>query len=313
MPQRPTANDHRPTHGEAVCPYCGVGCRLWLEAGYGQLLRVKAVADAPANLGRICAKGATLDQTVAAFDRATQPLVRRGRDQELRPVRWEAALDELAGRLGRILREHGPEAVAFYGSGQLDSQAVYCAVKLFKGALGTNNTDSNSRLCMATAVAGYRSSLGCDGPPTCYDDIEQADVILVAGSNMAAAHPVTWDRIRAARKARPELRLVVVDPRRTDTADEADLHLPVRPGGDIALLNALGRLLVEDDRVDHAFVAAHTRGFEAYAAQLRALDVAALAAAAGVPLDDLARTATCSVSTAWAWGRAPPACGRSTA
>src|SRR5207253_4439238 len=128
----------------------------------------------------------------------------------------------------------GPESVAFYGSGQLDTETSYLACKLFKGRLGTNNTDSNSRLCMAASVAGYRTSLGSDGPPCCYDDIELANVIFIIGSNMAEAHPVTFDRIRASKKARPEQQIVVIDPRRTATAECADLYLPVAPGGDIA-------------------------------------------------------------------------------
>jgi ferredoxin-nitrate reductase len=182
------------------------------------------------------------------------------------------------------MAQHGPDSVAFYGSGQLDSQAVYCAVKLFKGFLGTNNTDSNSRLCMATAVAAYRTSLGSDGPPTCYDDIEAADSIVIIGSNMAEAHPVTFDRIKAARKARPDLSIIVVDPRRTPTADSADLFVPVRPGGDIALLNGLGRLLIDRGAVDAAFVGEHTSGFDEYCRRLGELDLDELAAASGVPL-----------------------------
>jgi assimilatory nitrate reductase catalytic subunit len=209
------ALDHTPRSGETICPYCGVGCRLWAEACYGRVLRVKGERTAAANLGGICAKGATLDQTVATPDRVVQPLLRKARSKELQPVGWDTALDWLAGRFHQIIRQHGPHALAFYGSGQLDSQAVYCAVKLFKGCLGTNNTDSNSRLCMATSAAAYRSSLGSDGPPTCYADIDAAETILICGSNMAEAHPVTFDRIRAARKARPELQLIVIDPRRT--------------------------------------------------------------------------------------------------
>src|SRR5262249_17759550 len=154
------------------------------------------------------------------------------------------------------------DAVAFYGSGQLDTETAYLACKLFKGHLHTNNTDSNSRLCMASAVAGYRSSLGSDGPPGCYADIDLADVIFLIGSSMAEAHPVLWDRVRASKSARPTLTILVADPRQTKTARGADRHIPVRPGGDIALLNALGRLLLGDGRVDAAFVKAHTTGFE---------------------------------------------------
>src|SRR5206468_2038792 len=161
------------------------------------------------------------------------------------PAGWEDVLGHVVARMKRIVAEHGPDAVAFYGSGQLDSEAAYLACKLFKGHLHTNNTDSNSRLCMASAVAGYRSSLGSDGPPGCYEDIELADVIFIVGSNMAEAHPVLFDRVKAAKAARPSVVVIVADPRRTATARAADIHLPVRPGGDIAMLNALCRLLID--------------------------------------------------------------------
>jgi ferredoxin-nitrate reductase len=277
----PQALDHRASYGETICPYCGVGCRLWAEVAYGKVLRIKG-ADAPANRGGICAKGATLDQTVAVHDRLAQPLLRRSRQHELAPVSWDAALDTLARRLAEIIHRDGPDRVAFYGSGQLDSAAVYCAVKLFKGRLGTNNTDSNSRLCMATAVAAYRSSLGSDGPPTCYDDIELADTIFIAGSNTADAHPVTFDRIKAARKANPELKLIVADPRRTATAEQADLHLPVRPGADIALLNALAATIWRRGGADVEFARNHCRGFDEFVAALERLDVDRLCHECGI-------------------------------
>lgn len=291
--------DHRATTGETICPYCGVGCRLWAEMAYGRVLRVKGVADAPANRGGICAKGATLDQTIVAADRAVQPMVRKGRQRELRPVSWETALDEIAGRFADIISRHGPDAVAFYGSGQLDSQAVYSIVKLFKGHLGTNNTDSNSRLCMATAAAAYRASLGGDGPPCCYDDIDHADVIMIAGSNMAEAHPVTFDRIKAARKARPELTLVVVDPRRTATADAADHHVAVKPGGDTALFNALGKLLLENGAADDRFIHRSTSGFLGYRQQLEAADLDELAELAGVSAAELLKLAQVFAGKRW--------------
>src|SRR5207249_9128919 len=180
-------------------------------------------------------------------DRLSLPHFRLGRRDSFRPTDWNTALNYVAEIFTNILHTHGPEAVAFYGSGQLDTETVYVAGKLFKGCLGCNNTDSNSRLCMAAAVAGYRTSLGSDGPPTCYDDIDAADVVLVIGSNMAEAHPVTFDQLRAARKANPDRRIIVIDPRRTPTAAIADLYVPVAPGGDIALLNAVGKRLLQRD------------------------------------------------------------------
>lgn len=276
------ALDHRASYGESICPYCGVGCRLWAEMAYGKVLRVKGAADAPANRGAICAKGATLDQTIAVHDRLAQPLLRKSRQQELAPASWDAALDALTRRLASIIHEYGPDSVAFYGSGQLDSAAVYCAVKLFKGRLGTNNTDSNSRLCMATAVAAYRTSLGSDGPPTCYDDIELADTIFIAGSNMADAHPVTFDRIKSARKVNPDLKLIVADPRRTATAEQADLHLPVRPGTDVALFNALALSIWRSGGIDSAFAREKCRGLDEYLAAIERLDIDQLCSECGI-------------------------------
>ncbi|MDE2509194.1 MAG: nitrate reductase [Planctomycetota bacterium] len=274
--------DGRTTDGEAICPYCGVGCRLWMESAYNEVIRVRGVEDAPSNLGGICGKGATLPQVLKTPDRLAQPHLRGARDRELIPVTWQTAIEYAAGRFREIIARHGPDAVAFYGSGQLDSEAVYLAVKLFKGSIGTNNTDSNSRLCMASAVAGYRSSLGADGPPTCYDDIDLSDCVVVWGSNMAEAHPVTFDRVRAHRKRDPSVELIVVDPRRTATAEHASLHVPVRPGGDIALLNAVGRLLIEWGAVDEEYVAAHVSGFADYREFLDGLDWNVLVEAAGV-------------------------------
>ncbi len=276
-------NDGQTRDAESICPYCGVGCRLWAESVYNQIIRVKGVADAPANLGGICAKGATLPQVINTPDRLTQPQIRVSRTGDFRPVTWKVALDHAVGRFQAIIDEHGPDSVAFYGSGQLDSEAVYVVGKLFKGSIGTNNTDSNSRLCMAAAVAGYRSSLGADGPPPCYADIDYADCITVWGSNMAEAHPVTFDRVKARRKADPTVELIVIDPRRTLTADHATLHVPVAPGGDIPLMNAVGRLLLENDSIDHRYVASHTAGFDEYFHFLTQENFDAMVAASGVP------------------------------
>ena len=273
--------------GESVCPYCGVGCRLSFEGAGGQVQRVRGVAAAPANLGGLCAKGAQLGPTIHTADRLAKPQLRLSRHDAFQNVDWQTALRYVGEIFTNILNTHGPEAVAFYGSGQLDTETVYLITKLFKGHLGCNNTDSNSRLCMAAAVAGYKTSLGSDGPPTCYDDIELADVILIMGSNTAEAHPVTFDRIRASKKARPHQQIVVIDPRRTATAAGADLYLPVQPGGDIALLNALGRMLLTMGALDRAFVDEHTRGFEDYRQFLMAQDVAELCDVAGIPAGEL--------------------------
>jgi ferredoxin-nitrate reductase len=273
--------------GESICPYCGVGCRLHLDGAADRPLRIRGVEDAPANLGGICAKGALLGETIYTSDRLGHPQLRHNRHERFHPADWDAALTHIRDRFRLLLKTYGPDAIAFYGSGQLDTETAYLACKLFKGFLHTNNTDSNSRLCMASAVAGYRGSLGSDGPPTCYEDIERADLIFIIGSNMAEAHPVLCDRIRAAKKARPNLYLVVADPRTTPTARLADLHLPVAPGGDIALFNALGRLLLNQKQYDRGFIEAHTRGFDEYRRFLLTQDLSALCAVAGIELPQL--------------------------
>lgn len=279
--------------GETICPYCGVGCRLRLEGEHegARVLRVRGVEEAAANLGRICAKGAQLGPTIDTSDRLTQPQFRLSRHDSFRPVVWDTALRYVAEIFTNILHTHGPDALAFYGSGQLDTETAYLIGKLFKGHLGCNNTDSNSRLCMAAAVAGYRTSLGSDGPPTCYADVDDADLLLVMGSNMAEAHPVTFDRLRASMKSRPGQKLVVIDPRRTATAEAADIYLPVAPGGDIALLNALGRILLLMGGCDEAFIQNHTRGFEEYRQFLLAQNLSELCTVAGVAEAELFRLA----------------------
>jgi ferredoxin-nitrate reductase len=271
--------------GETICPYCGVGCRLAVEGEAGRYsldLKIRGVADAPANRGLVCAKGVLLGETIATPDRLTQPMIRGSRHEPFRPAHWDQAIRSVAQRFRQIIDAHGPDAVAFYGSGQLDTEAAYVACKLFKGCLHTNNTDSNSRLCMASSVAGYRGSLGSDGPPTCYEDFDLADVIFIIGSNTAEAHPVLFDRIKAAKSARPAMTIIVADPRRTATAKAADIHLPVRPGGDIALLNALCRLILDFDDTDHGFINHHTSGFDELREFLLEQDLDELCAACGL-------------------------------
>jgi ferredoxin-nitrate reductase len=277
--------------GESVCPYCGVGCRVRVEGEHGSIERIRGVDSAPANLGRLCAKGAQLGPTVNTLDRATAPLLRRSRGQVFSPVSWDESLDFVASRFQQIIERHGPDSVAFYGSGQLDSETAYLACKFFKGFLGTNNTDSNSRLCMAASVAGYRSSLGSDGPPTCYEDIDNADVVLIIGSNLAEAHPVTFDRLRNSKKNRPEQQIIVVDPRRTATCAIADLHVPIAPGSDIAFLNAVARQVIQNGRADEHFIGFHTKGFIEYVAFLMSRSLDEMIALTDVPREQIEQCA----------------------
>ncbi|WP_436847539.1 molybdopterin oxidoreductase family protein, partial [Streptomyces aureus] len=258
----------------------------------GRRTVLKASGDKahPANFGRLCTKGATTADMLAAPGRLTSALVRTERGAEAGPAPLDTAIAETARRLRAVVDEHGPDAFAFYVSGQMSLEAQYLANKLAKGFVGTNQIESNSRLCMASAGTGYKLSLGADGPPGSYQDFEHADVFLVIGSNMADCHPILFlrmmDRVKSG-----GAKLIVVDPRRTATADKADLFLPVRPGTDLALLNGLLHLLHENGHTDPAFIAAHTEGWEAMPEFLADYAPAAVAGITGVPEEDLREAA----------------------
>ncbi|GAO23169.1 nitrate reductase [Alicycliphilus sp. B1] len=201
--------------------------------------------------------------------RLLQPLRPRcARRQPAQPIAWDAALDTLAQRIAATVRQHGPDAVGLYVSGQLLTEDYYAFNKFAKGLLGTNNIDTNSRLCMSSAVAGYKATLGADAPPACYEDIAQASTLFIAGANPAWAHPILFRRIEDARRANPALKIIVCDPRRTDSAALADLHLALRPGSDLWLLHGMLRCMVEQGWTDPAYIAAHTSGWPALQAQV---------------------------------------------
>jgi anaerobic selenocysteine-containing dehydrogenase len=241
-----------------------VGCGLLVQVADGVVKRVKGDPDHPSSLGDVCAKAVHLPPALRTPDRILYPQMRARRDADLARVPWELALRSVADRLRDIVAAHGPDAIAFYGSGQLLTEEYYVASKLAKGFLGTNNFDTNSRLCMASAAAGYARSLGSDGPPGAYADIESADCFFLIGTNTADCHPVTWKRIRKRKLAAPDdVSVIVADPRWTETADIADLHLPLRPGSDIALLNAMLHVLWKEGMLDQDFVALHTSGWPA--------------------------------------------------
>jgi len=242
------------------CPYCGVGCGLLADVQDGRLAAVRGDPLHPANRGRTCRKPLELPFAVHAPDRATVPLWREDRDARLQPTTWDGALATLATRLQAIIAADGPDAVAFYISGQLLTEDYYAVNKLAKGFLGTNNVDSNSRLCMSSAVAGYAGAFGFDGPPPAYADLALADCFLLLGTNTAACHPIVWSRIRD-RQAEGAF-VICVDPRATPTARASDLHLPVRPGTDLALLSAMLHVIDRDGLVDGEFVQRHTSGWE---------------------------------------------------
>ena len=251
----------------STCPYCGVGCGVVIQSQGARITGVRGDPDHPANFGRLCTKGQSLHLTAAPQvtdqTRLLTPQWRPVRGQAPQPLDWDAATDMAAARLAAIVREHGPDAVGLYISGQLLTEDYYVFNKLAKGLLGTNNIDSNSRLCMSSAVAGYKMTLGADAPPACYEDIALAHCLFIAGSNAAWAHPILFRRIEDARSANPDLKLVVVDPRRTDTADMADLHLQIQPGTDVLLFHGLLHLMLREGWTQSGYIDRHTHGFEA--------------------------------------------------
>ncbi len=251
----------------STCPYCGVGCGVIISSNGGHITGVRGDPAHPANLGRLCSKGSTLHLTaspaMAAQTRLLQPMRRLVRGGNLQPVAWDSAMQMASHTLASIVRAHGAEAIGFYVSGQLLTEDYYVFNKLVKGLLGTNNIDTNSRLCMSSAVAGYKLTLGADAPPACYDDVMHADCLFIAGSNAAYAHPILFRRIEDARAKNPDLKIIVADPRRTDTASSADLHLPLQPGTDVALFHGMLHVMLAEGWVDHAYIAAHTDGFDA--------------------------------------------------
>jgi anaerobic selenocysteine-containing dehydrogenase len=241
-----------------------VGCGLLVRVEDGRVTKVKGDPDHPASLGDVCAKAVHLPPALRTDDRLLHPHVRARRDGPRTRVPWELALRFTADRIREIVAAHGPDAVGFYASGQLTTEEYYVASKLAKGFVGTNTFDTNSRLCMASAAAGYTRSLGADGPPASYADLDEADCFLLIGTNTADCHPVTFKRIRRRKLARPDdVVVIVADPRWTETADLADLHLALRPGSDIALLNAMLHVLWREDRLDRAFIGASTSGWDA--------------------------------------------------
>ncbi len=266
---------------KTTCPYCGVGCGIAATAGADRTLAIAGDARHPANLGRLCSKGAALGSTVGLEGRLLRPRVGR------REVAWPTAVRTVADALARTIAEHGPDSVAFYVSGQLLTEDYYAANKLMKGFIGSGNIDTNSRLCMASAVAAHKLAFGADLVPGCYEDLDLADLVVFSGHNAAWTHPVLFRRMEAQREWGQ--RHVVIDPRRTDTAEVADLHLPLAPQTDVRLWNGLLADLLRRGAVDRGYVAAHVAGFAEVEAQLAADDqsVDAVAADCGLATRDL--------------------------
>lgn len=253
------------TTTRSTCPYCGVGCGVLIESDGQRITGVRGDPEHPANYGRLCTKGSTLhlssDPVLAQQTRLLQPMQRLQRGATPEPISWDSAIELVATRMADIVRQHGPDAVGIYGSGQLLTEDYYVFNKLTKGLLGTNNIDTNSRLCMSSAVAGYKSTLGADAPPACYEDVQHAQCLFIVGSNAAWAHPVLFRRIEDARVANPQLKIIVADPRRTETAEMADLYLPLQPGTDVLLFHGMLHIMLWEGWIDHDYIAQHTTGF----------------------------------------------------
>ncbi len=276
---------------KSTCCYCGVGCGVLIETDDGMITGVRGDPEHPANRGRLCTKGATLNQTAEPAYRLLHPERRSIRQGRRETLSWDAALDEAAERFADTIRAHGPDSVAFYISGQLMTEDYYVFNKLAKGLIGTNNVDTNSRLCMSSAVAGYKQTLGADAPPCSYGDILQAKVIFIAGANPAVAHPIVFRYVEDARAANPALKIIVADPRRSESAEIADLHLPIKPGTDIALFNGMLNILINEGMIDEDYIAAHTTGFESLCAIVRNYPPAIAADICGIPTADLLQAA----------------------
>jgi ferredoxin-nitrate reductase len=253
------------TEYKSTCSYCGVGCGIVVKKDRKNNIRVEGDKDHPVNKGMLCSKGMNLHYAMQdKTDRLLYPEMRWSRNHPRQRVSWTTAIKRAAAVFKSIIDAHGPDSVGFYVSGQCLTEEYYVANKLVKGFIGTNNIDTNSRLCMSSSVVGYTKMLGEDAVPVSYEDIELADCFLVAGANPAWCHPVLFRRIEEHKQNNPSVKLIVVDPRKTQSCESADLHLQILPGTDIFLYNAIARVLIENGDVDFEFISRHTENFETY-------------------------------------------------
>ena len=297
------------------CSYCGVGCGMLVHKDRQGKIEVSGDPDHPVNKGMLCSKGMSLHYVVSdTSDRLLYPQMRWSKQHPLQRVSWDAALTRAAAVFRSLIDRYGPDSVGFYVSGQCLTEEYYLANKLVKGFLGTNNIDTNSRLCMSSAVAGYVKTLGEDSVPIAYEDIELADCFFIAGANPAWCHPILFRRIEAHKEKHPQVKLIVVDPRKTQTCSLADLHLQIKPGTDKVLYHAIGRCLIENGDIDLPFIRNHADGFEAYQEEVMKTSVEEAAHVCDVPVEDI-RTAARYIGeskgflTLWAMGLNQSAAG----
>ncbi len=279
---------HQPQSVKTTCSYCGVGCGIIAHTGRDGQIRVEGDPAHPGSQGMLCSKGLNLHYTVMdQSDRLLYPQMRYNRSMPLERVSWDSALDRAAAVFKSLIAKYGPDSVGFYASGQCLTEEYYLINKLTKGFLGTNNLDTNSRLCMSSAVVGYKMTLGEDSVPCSYEDIDHADTLLVSGANPAWCHPIIFRRVEQRKAANPDFKLIVIDPRRTQTASMADLHFQLRPGTDITLYHAIARGLIDRGFIDRDFIDNHTEGFDAFNEKVHERTLREAAGICGVSMDDI--------------------------
>ncbi|MGB0669355.1 MAG: molybdopterin-dependent oxidoreductase, partial [Porticoccaceae bacterium] len=266
---------------KTTCPYCGVGCGVDASIENNNIIAVSGDQSHPANLGKLCVKGSALHETMGDAGRLMHPVI------EGQQTDWSTAIATVADRLSQIRDQHGPDAIAFYLSGQLLTEDYYVANKLAKGFIGTGHVDTNSRLCMSSAVAGYKRAFGSDAVPCNYEDLEHADLIVLTGSNAAWTHPILYRRMVEAKKKNPQLKIVVIDPRRTATCDLADLHLAIAPGSDNFIFTGLLHYLHSHGYSDSGYIEQHTQGFAEAILNAESATLDNIAVQAGLENDQL--------------------------
>jgi len=277
---------------KTTCSYCGVGCGIEVSKDLQQNVTVEGDKNHPVNKGMLCSKGMNLHYVVNdTSDRLLYPEMRWNKSYPRERVSWEAAMDRAANVFQSLIKKHGPDSVGLYISGQCLTEEYYIANKLSKGFLGTNNIDTNSRLCMSSAVVGYKKTFGEDSVPIAYEDIELADCFLITGANPAWCHPILFRRLEKHKEDNPNVKVIVVDPRKTDTAQFADLHLQIIPGTDVILYHAIGRYLIDKRKIDDKFIKAHTENFEAYKERVKSTSLKEAAKICGISVDEIKKAA----------------------
>lgn len=275
-----------PDSTKTLCPYCGVGCGLDVSPAVKPSWRVTGDRVHPSSLGMVCVKGATVAESLEK-DRLCYPQFRENLSDPFKQISWEEALTKIVERIQFFTEKQGVDGICMYGSGQLQTEDYYIAQKLLKGCLGTNNFDTNSRLCMSSAVSAYGQNFGSDGPPCCYEDLDLTDCAFLIGTNTAECHPIIFNRLQKHLKRDRQTKLIVVDPRRTKTAEVADLHLAIAPGTDIDLLNGLAHLLLRWGKLDQHFIEKHTQNFADYKDVIAYYSPEVVTAKCGISLEDL--------------------------